>query len=171
MHLYRYIKFDVVSRPVNGVELFLLGRTLMKLGEDALPTDGLGPQPGSTRTVLVVLVDLAEHGESSVGDIVKRTGLPQSQVSTAVARLRDAERVDTEPDPADRRRVLIRLRADPSPRALAVASSSIDATIAKALGDEDEVEAVVASLEALAARLVGPVRQTGSRDHRNPDTG
>lgn len=151
--------------------MFLLGRTLMKLGEDALPTDGLGPQPGSTRTVLIVLVDLAEHGESSVGDIVKRTGLPQSQVSTAVARLRDAERLDTEPDPADRRRTKIRLKAEPSPRALAVAESSVDATIAKALGNEDEAKAVVKSLESLAARLVGPVRQTGRRDHRSPNVG
>jgi len=151
--------------------LFLLGRTLMKLGEEALPTDGLGRQPGSTRTVLIVLVDLAEHGESSVSDIVKRTGLPQSQVSTAVGRLRDAGRVDTEPDPADRRRTRIRLKAEPSPRALAVADSSIDATIAKALGGDDDVEAVVTSLESLATRLVGPVRQTGSRDHRSPDAG
>lgn len=154
--------------------MFLLGRTLMKLGEDSLPTDGIGPQPGSTRTVLVVLLDLVEHGESSVGDIVGRTGLPQSQVSTAVARLREADRVDTEPDPADRRRVRIRIRPDPSPRALAVASSSIDATIAAALGhdsEDSEVEAVVASLESLAVRLVGPVRHTGRRDHRNPNTG
>jgi DNA-binding MarR family transcriptional regulator len=88
-----------------------------------------------------------------------------------VARLREAGRLDTEPDPHDRRRVLIRLKADPSPRALAVASSSIDATIATALGGEDEVEAVVASLESLATRLVGPVRQTGRRDHRNPNAG
>ena len=151
--------------------MFLLGRTLMKLGEDALPTEGLGPQPGSTRTVLVVLVDLAEHGESTVSDIVKRTGLPQSQVSTAVARLREADRVDTEPDPADRRRTRISLKADPGPRATAVAESSIDATIAKALGDETEAKAVVASLESLAARLVGPIRQTGRRDHRNPHAG
>jgi DNA-binding MarR family transcriptional regulator len=153
------------------VELFLLGRTLMKLGEDALPTDGLGPQPGSTRTVLIVLLDLAEHGESSVGDIVGRTGLPQSQVSTAVARLREAERIDTEPDPADRRRTRIRLRAEPSPRAAAVAESSIEATIARVLGDQDEAKAVVASLESLAARLVGPIRQTGRRDHRSPNAG
>ena len=27
---------------MNGVELFLLGRTLMKIGEEALPTEGLG---------------------------------------------------------------------------------------------------------------------------------
>jgi DNA-binding MarR family transcriptional regulator len=153
------------------VELFLLGRTLMKLGEDALPTDGLGPQPGSTRTVLVVLVDLAEHGESSVGDIVKRTGLPQSQVSTAVARLRDAGRLVTEPDPADRRRTLIHLSAEPGPRALAVAESSIDATIARALDDENKAKAVVKSLESLASVLVGPVRQTESRDHRSPNAG
>src|ERR1041384_3483076 len=106
-------------QSVNGVELFLLGRTLMKLGEDSLPTDGLPPQSGSTRTVLVALFDLMEHGESSVSEIVSRTGLPQSQVSTAVARLRDAERVTTAPDIVDRRRVLLPGGPPPPPRAAA----------------------------------------------------
>jgi DNA-binding MarR family transcriptional regulator len=152
------------------VELFLLGRALMKLGEDALPTEGLGPQPGSTRMVLIVLVDLIEHGESTVGEIVRRTGLPQSQVSTAVARLRAAGRVDTTPDPADRRRSLIRLEAEPSPRARAVAASSIDDTLAKALGT-DEVADVVRTLEYLADKLIGPLRQAAHRDHRSQHAG
>ena len=52
-----------------------------------------------------------------------------------------------------------------------MAASSIDDTIAEALGDDGEVDEVVAALESLAARLVGPLRHTGRRDHRNPNTG
>jgi DNA-binding MarR family transcriptional regulator len=152
------------------VELFLLGRALMKLGEDALPTEGLGPQPGSTRMVLIVLVDLIEHGESTVSDIVRRTGLPQSQVSTAVARLRAAGRVNTTPDPDDRRRSLIRLEAKLSPRARAVAASSIDETLAKALGTDDVAD-VVRTLEHLADKLIGPLRQAAHRDQRSQGVG
>lgn len=145
------------SAGVNGVELFLLGRTLMKLGEAALPADDIGPQPGSASTVLIVLADLVGHGETSAAAIVRRTGLPQSQVSTAIARLREAERIDSRTDPTDRRRMLVRLRAEPSPRAAAVAATSVDATVGAALGsdDPDEVAAVVRTLESLAVRLTG----------------
>ncbi|MFC7649112.1 MarR family transcriptional regulator [Streptosporangium lutulentum] len=88
---------------VNGVELFLLGRTLMKIGEEAMPTEGIGDHSTGVRTVLIVVSDLREHPDSSVGEIAKRTGLPQSAVSAAVARLREAGSVVTMTDPGDRR--------------------------------------------------------------------
>ncbi|WP_322975483.1 helix-turn-helix domain-containing protein [Streptomyces sp. NBC_00162] len=94
---------SMYSSCMNGVELFLLGRTLMKIGEQAMPQVKSG-SPGATRSVLVVLGDLVSHPGATVGEIAERTGLPQSQVSTAVARLETAGSVDTEPDPADRRR-------------------------------------------------------------------
>ncbi|NUT96448.1 MAG: MarR family transcriptional regulator, partial [Saccharothrix sp.] len=54
---------------MDAVELFLLGRTLMKIGEEALPTEGLGDQPGSVRTVLIVVSDVRAHPGSAVGEI------------------------------------------------------------------------------------------------------
>jgi DNA-binding MarR family transcriptional regulator len=141
---------------VNGVELFLLGRTLMKIGEDAMPPlpDGTRRQ-GSTRVVLIVLSDVVAHPGSAVGEIAERTGLPQSQVSTAVARLREAGSVDTEPDPADRRRLLIRQAARMSARVAEVRASGIDDAVAAALGTDDpeRVAEVTAALRTLARLL------------------
>lgn len=98
---------------MDGIELFLLGRALMKLGEEALPEPpgGSGRYAGGTRSVVIVAGDIAAHPDTTVGETAQRTGLPQSQVSGAVARLREAGSVETAPDPADRRRTLVR----PSP--------------------------------------------------------
>ncbi|MFI9815578.1 MarR family winged helix-turn-helix transcriptional regulator [Saccharothrix variisporea] len=138
---------------MDGVELFLLGRTLMKIGEEALPTEGLGDQPGSVRTVLIVVSDVRVHPGSAVGEIAARTGLPQSAVSTAVARLREAGAVVTEPDPADRRRVLIQPAPRISDRVEQVRATTIDTALAKALGDADRVAEVAALLDRLARHL------------------
>ncbi|WP_346104590.1 helix-turn-helix domain-containing protein [Nonomuraea maheshkhaliensis] len=75
---------------MNGVESFLLGRTLMKIGEEAMPTEGIGEHSTSVRTVLIVVSDLRAHPDTTVGAIAARTGLPQSAVSAAIARLRTA---------------------------------------------------------------------------------
>ncbi|MFC0551895.1 MarR family winged helix-turn-helix transcriptional regulator [Planotetraspora thailandica] len=140
---------------MNGVELFLLGRTLMKIGEEAMPVEGLAPQTTSVRTVLVVVSDLREHPETSVGDIAGRTGLPQSAVSGAVARLREAGSIVTGPDPRDRRRTLIRAAPEVSARLAEVRSSSIAGALASAAHTDDpaEIAELVAMLETLARRL------------------
>lgn len=149
---------------VNGVDLFLLGRALMKIGEEAMPTEGLREHTRGIRSVLVVVGDVREHPGSSVGEIAERTGLPQSAVSTAVARLRETGSVVTTPDPADRRRVLIEPAARVSARVAKVRSMSVDSALAEALGtdDPDDVAEVVAMLERLSARL-GPRPGTRSR--------
>lgn len=136
---------------MNGVELFLLGRTLMKLGEQALPTEGIGEHAASTRTVLVVVSDLREHPGSAVGEIAARTGLPQSAVSAAVARLREAGAVVTEPDPRDRRRSLVHPQM--SERVEAVRSDSIDPTLAEILPDDTALVEVRTALETLVRHL------------------
>ncbi|MFF3516940.1 MarR family winged helix-turn-helix transcriptional regulator [Streptomyces sp. NPDC002573] len=142
---------------MNGVDLFLLGRALMKIGEQALPqpSGGAARYAGSTRTVLVVASDIAEHPDSAVGEIAARTGLPQSQVSTAVARLKEAGSVQTAPDPADRRRVLVRQAAETSERVAEVRASDIREALAAALGSEDaeRLREVNAALELLADAL------------------
>ncbi|WP_310738306.1 MarR family winged helix-turn-helix transcriptional regulator [Microbispora sp. H10670] len=144
---------------MNGVDLFLLGRTLMKIGEEAMPVEDITPsrttQAASLRTVLVVVADLRAHPETSVGEIATRTGLPQSAVSAAVARLKEAGAVVTAPDPADRRRVVIRTAPEVSDRVEAVRAAGVEGPLAAALGTEDpaRVAEVVAALEFLAGRL------------------
>ncbi|MEU4835426.1 helix-turn-helix domain-containing protein [Streptosporangium sp. NPDC023615] len=140
---------------MDGVELFLLGRTLMKIGEEALPLDGAGGQPAGVRTVLIVVGDVRAHPGSAIGEIATRTGLPQSAVSGAVARLREVGAVVTAPDPRDRRRLLIRPAPEPSGRVEAVRSASVDAALAAALDTDDprRVAEIVALLEELARNL------------------
>ncbi|WP_218004588.1 MarR family winged helix-turn-helix transcriptional regulator [Microtetraspora niveoalba] len=140
---------------MNGVELFLLGRTLMKIGEEALPTEGIGQHSTSVRTVLIVASDVRARPGSAVGEIATRTGLPQSAVSGAVARLREAGAVVTEPDPRDRRRLLIRPATETSARVVEVRSTPIDSALAAAVGGDDpeRVARIVALLEELARHL------------------
>ncbi|WP_433474900.1 MarR family transcriptional regulator [Spirillospora sp. CA-142024] len=137
---------------MNGVELFLLGRTLMKIGEEAMPSPRDGRR-GGTRAVLIVLSDIVVHPDSAVGEIAERTGLPQSQVSTAVARLRETGSVVAAPDPDDRRRSLVRVADEPSERVAEVRATTIDVALAAALGGDEHVGEVTAALETLARRL------------------
>ncbi|TCC61241.1 MarR family transcriptional regulator [Kribbella pittospori] len=142
---------------MNGVELFLLGRTLMKIGEDALPEPpgGAGRYAGSARMVLIVASDIAAHPGSAVGEIAARTGLPQSQVSTAVARLKEAGSVDTAPDPVDRRRALVHQSETVSARVAEVRATGIEDALTAALGSDDpkDRQEVMDALEVLARHL------------------
>jgi len=140
---------------MDAVELFLLGRTLMKIGESALPVEGIGEHTTSVRTVLIVVSDVRANPGSAVGEVASRTGLPQSAVSAAVARLRDAGAITTEPDPADRRRLVIHPAEGVSPRVAEVRSSGVEGALEIALdtGDPQRVETVVALLEDLRRHL------------------
>ncbi|MGW2107968.1 MarR family transcriptional regulator [Streptomyces sp. NPDC001948] len=111
------------------------------------------------RSVLIVVSDLAAHPVSAVGEIAARTGLPQSQVSTAVARLKEAGAVVTGPDPADRRRLLVRQSSRPSDRMARIRATSIEGALADALGDDPEgLKEVTEALDVLARHLSPQVR-------------
>ncbi|WP_211288686.1 MarR family transcriptional regulator [Actinophytocola xinjiangensis] len=140
---------------MNGIELFLLGRTLMKIGEEAIPTDGVGQHSTSDRSVLIVASDIRAHPGGSVGQIAERTGFPQSKVSACVARLREAGAIDTTVDPADRRRLMVWPAERISPRVAHVRSAPIDGALAAALGTDDprRIAEVVAALDTLARHL------------------
>ncbi|MFD9462524.1 MarR family transcriptional regulator [Streptomyces sp. NPDC060027] len=140
---------------MNGAELFLLGRTLMKIGEEAIPTEGVGPRSTSTRSMLIVMLDVYAHTDTTVGEVALRTGLPQSAVSACVARLREAGSILTATDPADRRRSLIRRNPEITGRRAEVAASPIDNALGAALDTEDSstIAETVALLEQLAERL------------------
>jgi DNA-binding MarR family transcriptional regulator len=146
------------------VDLILLGRALMKIGEDALPEPpgGAAKYAGSARMVLIVASDIAEHPETAVGEIAARTGLPQSQVSTAIARLKEAGTVITTTDPADRRRALVSQAADVSDRLAQVRATSIEPALAKAMGTDDpaRVAELSSALEQLVRDLL-PNRSAG----------
>jgi DNA-binding MarR family transcriptional regulator len=137
------------------VELILLGRTLTKLGEEMLRASGSGAAAGGERVVVIVMSDVYENPGTTVGEVARRTGLPQSAVSAAVARLREAGSVRGEPDPADRRRQLLRRDPTVTPRRRAVAALDVERTIVAALGTHEPSDAaeVLAALEVLAGRL------------------
>src|SRR3984885_10257230 len=87
---------------MNPMSLFLLGRKLMQIANGALPQGKTAP------SVRLIFVDVAYHPNSSITEITNRTGFPQSLVSTAVARLRQRGLLESETDPFDRRRTLVR---------------------------------------------------------------
>jgi DNA-binding MarR family transcriptional regulator len=156
MHQIRCILVDV-----DGLELFNLGRRLMKIGEEAIHQAGFHPLPTSVRSIMV---DAFEHPDSSVTEITSRTGFPQSHVSASVARLRDAGVLVTAIDPQDRRRTLVRPSPEIRERAERMAAPQVDAVLAAALGaaDAGQVAEIVGRLEELA-RLLGT--------HRRPPAG
>ena len=135
---------------MGPVELILLGRTLMKIGEQALPMT-----TGGERTVVIVMSDVYEHADTTVGAIAERTGLPQSAVSGAVARLREAGSIIAGPDPADRRRQLLRRNPEPTARQREVAATDIGPALAAALGEHEpaDLTEVLAALDVLGRRL------------------
>ncbi|MFG2622704.1 MarR family winged helix-turn-helix transcriptional regulator [Streptomyces sp. NPDC048507] len=127
----------------------------MKIGEEAIPTGGVGKRATSTRSMLIVMLDVYEHPGTTVGEVAARSGLPQSAVSACVARLRETGSVISATDPADRRRTLLRQNPEVGDRRAEVASTPVDAALATALGTADPVDVaeVLALLEALARRL------------------
>jgi DNA-binding MarR family transcriptional regulator len=143
---------------MNGLELYLLGRKLMKLGEEALPPSGLDDMGASVRSVLT---DVFSHPGSSVSEIKDRTGFPQSHVSSSVARLRDLGVLVTAPDPADRRRTLVRPAEGMVQKAVRRAATSVDSTLAGAMapGAEDRLPEVLAALDLLGELIMPQVHE------------
>lgn len=151
------------------MELFLLGRRLMQIAEQALP------QGKAATSLRLVLIDVAYHPGSSISEITERTGFPQSLVSLSVAKLRDIGVVETAPDPADRRRTLVHTTERMRERAQERAGSSIETAIVNHLGpdNEDQVDEALAALDVLG-RLLTPevtedeVRSAGEAHEGGP---
>jgi DNA-binding MarR family transcriptional regulator len=159
---------------MDALELIQLGRQLTRIGEEAMR--------GSRRQALpngpsLVLRDVFAHPDSSISQIVERTGLPQSYVSESVASLTKEGMLETRPDPDDKRRKLVRMSPDHRRTVARKAAAPIDRTLAGALGDRaGDLEEVAGLLERLFGALVpaasGPVleqirpaaREPGGRD-------
>lgn len=137
---------------MNALELFLLGRKLAKLGVETLPSATVSALPPSASAVLI---DVLEVPNSSIGEIARRTELPQSQVSAAVATLEDHCLLETVSDPDDRRRTLVRGAPGVARKIRSKVDVPIDRTIAEALGDDDpdDLARVMEALELLSLRL------------------
>jgi DNA-binding MarR family transcriptional regulator len=138
---------------VNGMDLALLGRTLMKLGEAAIPTEGIGAHGTSEQSVIIVAADIKAHPGTPVKDIAARTGFPQSKVSACVARLREAGAVETDTDPTDRRRTLIRPAKTVSSRVTKVRDADVDPVLTAALKDPDHLDEIKDALRLVAEHL------------------
>ncbi|SNT61831.1 DNA-binding transcriptional regulator, MarR family [Asanoa hainanensis] len=140
---------------MTPVEIILLGRTLMKIGEQALPAPEDGTPLGGERTVVIVMSDIFENPGTTVGEVARRTGLPQSAVSGSVARLRSVGSVISEPDPRDRRRQLLARNPDLTARRRTVATTTVDEAVAAALGQHTptDLTTVLSALETLGEWL------------------
>src|SRR5215813_328313 len=105
---------------------------------------------------MLVLEDVVAHPDSSISEITKRTGFPQSHVSSAVARFRERGMVETRADEHDGRRTIVRAEAAYVRSARRRGTSSANRAIADALGDDGPAAArdVVDALERVAGRLL-----------------
>jgi DNA-binding MarR family transcriptional regulator len=148
---------------MNALELFLLGRKLAKMGIETIPSSTVSALPPSASAVLI---DVFEFPNSSIGEIAKRTELPQSQVSAAVAMLKDDGLLETVSDPDDRRRTLVREAPGIARKIRSKVDVPIDKTIAKALAsdDPDDLAQVIGALEMLAERLAPRILKLSHED-------
>ena len=151
---------------MNGLELFLLGRKLTKMGFETIPSSAVHAFPPSATAVLI---DVLECPNSSIGEIAKRTELPQSQVSAAATMLEDHGLLKTVSDPDDRRRTLVRGAPGVARKIQSKVDVPIDKTIAKALASDspDDLAQVLAALEMLSLRLSPRILNWSSDDGAN----
>lgn len=147
MHRFRCIVFDVMA-----FDLIVLGRQLAKIGETVMRGGAASPVPTS---VGLVLTDVLAHPGSSIRDITARTAMPQSHVSETVAQLVQQGLVESSPDPADKRRTIVRAARSHTRNVARAGMVSVDAAIVEALGDisPEAAHTVVELLEDLASRM------------------
>ena len=137
---------------MNGLELFLLGRKLAKMGIETIPSSALNEFPPSAQAVLI---DVLEYPNSSIGEIAKRTELPQSQVSAAATMLEERCLLETVSDPNDGRRTLVRGAPGVGRKIRRKVDVSVDQTVAEALAstNPDDLARALEALEFLSMQL------------------
>lgn len=136
---------------MDGVRLHRLGKRLIDLSRDVTTSAGAS---SLTHGEVAVLEDVLKNPGSPVSDIQSRTGFVQSHVSASVARLRDQGLLTTEPDPADRRRTLVRLTPRAKGAILARAAHPATEALAAALPDPAKARHAEALLDELAELLL-----------------
>lgn len=142
---------------MDPVALFLLGRRLSKIAEQAMPVEGIGEHSTSNRLVMTVGADIVEHPNSTVSEIAARTDFPQSQVSAAAARLQAAGATVVVPDPDDRRRSRISMNPEASHRVREVRTTDIAPTLVTLCdGDHERAYRIKELITALNDELHQP---------------
>jgi DNA-binding MarR family transcriptional regulator len=160
-YIYTDVSVEMYHRDMDALDLIVLGRHLVKIGEEAL-------RGGSAQTLpsgrSLVLRDVFANPESSISEITTRTGLPQSYVSELVATLRDQGVIEVLTDPADRRRTLARVSQKLRQNVADRGSVSVDKPLTDALGDPN----AAATLEAFAEHLKPPTPGPILKQIRHP---
>jgi MarR family transcriptional regulator, 2-MHQ and catechol-resistance regulon repressor len=170
MHQIRCNLADASSRiytaPMRLGELYQLGRRLQDVAEKAM---GAGPALDLSPAERIVVIDLLDHGTSTISSVSTRTGFAQSRVSTVVTALRDRGWIETSVSEADRRCTQVAVAEDGRRRATEARTKSATPVLTAALADlgADRRGDVIAALEelrrALGAPAVGPGRRSQTR--------
>ncbi|MET7397752.1 MarR family transcriptional regulator [Dactylosporangium sp. NPDC005572] len=100
-----------------------------------------------------MLVDIAQHPDSSISEITGRTGFPQSHVSASIARLIESGDVVSDADPGDRRRTRVKVNPKAAGALLVITDTPVDDAIADALPDTSALPEVLAALDTLSRHL------------------
>lgn len=131
---------------VDALDLIILGRHLVKIGEDAIRgSHGTTPPTG----VSLVLRDVFANPGSSITEVTDRTGLPQSYVSESIARLRKQGILETCTDTSDRRRTLTSVSEKHARNVAQKANVPVEQALSDAFGYLDAPRV----LDQLAKRL------------------
>ncbi|MDN3354632.1 MarR family transcriptional regulator [Actinomadura sp. DC4] len=134
---------------MDGVRLHRLGKRLIDLSREVTTQAG---DASLTPAEIAVIEDALKHPGSPVTDITARTGFAQSHVSESVARLKERGLVETEQDPADRRRTRIRLSGVARQAVLERAGRDADDVITQAI--PERADRVTELLDELADLLL-----------------
>ncbi|MEA2615409.1 MAG: MarR family transcriptional regulator, and catechol-resistance regulon repressor [Chloroflexota bacterium] len=150
------------TAPMRLGELYRLGRRLQDLADRAM---GGGRSFDFSVSEVIVVSDLLDHADSTIGDLSSRTGFAQSRVSTVVAALRDRGWIETAVDEADRRCTRVTLPEDVRRRATEARTKSATPVLAAALAglSRERRDEVIAALEELHRALQGQRVSPNSR--------
>ena len=135
---------------MNAAQLHKLSRRLREL---ALEVSGEEDEERVSVSELAIIEDVANHPNTSIGDIAKRTGLAQSLVSRTVATMRDANVFTTDADPADGRKLQVTIESKTRSRLFRERGTrSIEEKLAQVLPNitPSDLKKAVAMLEKLA---------------------
>ncbi len=138
---------------MNAGELHRLARVLRDV---ALASTSRPGEPVVPASLVAVVEDVADHPDSSVGEIAVRTGLAQSMVSTTVVRLRDSHVLRTTTDVHDRRRTLVSLTPSIRGTFHTRGAQPIEGALRAALPgiDRDRLDRVMGALGVLGQELL-----------------
>lgn len=147
------------SLPPEGVELGRELSTAVVMFHEAVGAY-LGVSAGDQRALALI----GRHGPLSAGDLAERTGLTPGAVTGMIDRLERAGLAHRDPDPKDRRRVLITATAN---------QPNVFGDLAKAMNelttryDEKELEAIADYLTRTIAVLREQTRNLTARRAKN----